>query len=154
MQYTLWKLPVCGDVGIENCSKILKSMPHHGCLHLTGLFLSEGGVFAHALLSSVQAEFLSELIVCHTVVVVVGMQRLRRGGGRGRVFEGVFHPLPPLRLKLQGLLQLPLGLLLLLETLLDGGCGDIMGLFPFHAVEEMRVCVHGGHSHLCSGARR
>lgn len=58
------------------------------------------------------------------VVVVVSMQRLRRGGGRGRVFEGVLHPLPPLRLKLQGLLQLPLGLLLLLEALLDGSCGD------------------------------
>lgn len=54
-------------------------------------------------------------------VVVGGVQRLRRGGGRGRVFESVLHPLPPLGLELQRLLQLPLGLLLLLQALLDGG---------------------------------
>lgn len=132
-------------------------MPQHGCLHLTGLFPGEGPVFRMyccPLYRQSSCQSWRQFIVCHTVVVVVGMQRLRRGGGRGRVFEGVFHPLPPLRLKLQGLLQLPLGLLLLLETLLDGGCGDTTGLFPFHAVEQMRVCVHGVHPHLCSGARR
>lgn len=53
-------------------------------------------------------------------VVVGGVQRLGRGGGR--VFQSILHSLPPLRLELQRLLQLPLGLLFLLQTLLDGGC--------------------------------
>lgn len=58
------------------------------------------------------------LVFTILTVVVVGVQRLR--GGRGRVLQGVLHPLPPLRLELQRLLQLPLGLLLFLEPLLDG----------------------------------
>lgn len=37
------------------------------------------------------------------------------------MFQSVLHSLPPLRLELQRLLQLPLGLLLLLQPLLDGG---------------------------------
>lgn len=90
----------------------------------------------------------------HTVVVVVSMQWLRRGGGRGRVFEGVLHPLPPLRLKLQGLLELPLGLLLLLEALLDGGCGDNIFVFMlWRCGTDVRPRAWW-RSHLCSGAQR
>lgn len=46
------------------------------------------------------------------------------GGGR---FEGLLHLLATLGLKLQSLLQFSLSLLLLLQTLLNGGCTGTEG---------------------------
>lgn len=79
---------------------VVSVLEHHGGLQeRPGLLYS-----AVVLLVSIKFRFVLGYSGVVLGVVVGGVQRLRRRGGRGRVFESVLNSLPPLGLKLQRLL--------------------------------------------------